>query len=180
VAKEHPLIRVPTKSVRLTLFEVFIFCGLLLGIFLGAFLGHRFFGHTGAIIGGIVGGILGLIIGILPRHLSQEQMFRTMQRSSDEQLKARLEAPEWSFEQPLALLNLQARGEDVQPYLARILARLESADCFQRIFSRDALRLVFTPLADQMDELGYDPSKSTEDCRDKIAKLREHNSRRDG
>lgn len=173
MAQEHPLIRVPTQSVRVTLFEVIIFSGFLLGIFFGTSLGHRFFGHIGAIIGALAGGLLGFIIGFLPRYFSQEHMFRAMQRRSNEQLKAMLEQPRWNFYQVLALLNLLARNEDVQPYLPRVLTRLESDDYFQRVFARDALRLVFTPQAVELDKLGYDPVKPVDDCRNKIAQLSE-------
>lgn len=173
MAKEYPLIRIPTQPVRLTLFEVFTFCALFGGVFLGIAVCHPYFGIIGRSVGGVAGGILGFFIGFLLRWFSQEHMFREMQRSSNDELKAKLEQPLWSFYQTLALLNLHLRGEDVQPYLPRVIALLESNDHVTRIFGRDALALVFTPLAKEMHDFGYNPSASTEDCRNKVAKLRE-------
>jgi hypothetical protein len=100
-------------------------------------------------------------------------MFKEMQQSSNEQLKAKIEHPLWSFYNTLALLNLHVRGEDVQSYLPRVLSLLESDDSVTRLFGRDALALVFTPLAKQLQDLGYNPHASTEDCRAKAAQLRE-------
>ena len=136
-------------------------------------IGHLRFGVPGAIAGGVIGGVVGLAIGSLPRHLTQEFVFRKMQRSSNDELRAMLEHKLWAFNETLALLNLQVRGEDVQPYLPRVLSLLESEGSLERVFGRDALRLVFTPLAKQLDDFGYDPGGSTEDCRSAVAKLRE-------
>lgn len=173
MAKEYPLIRLPTQSARINLFSVLILAGFFFGFYLGAALGHRFFGHVGAIIGFIVGGPLGLIIGHLPRHFMQESMFREMQKSSNEELRAKIDHPLWSFYNTLALLNLHMRGEDVQSYFPRVLSLLESDDSVTRLFGRDAIALVYTPLAKQMHDLGYDPHASTEECRAKVAQLRE-------
>ena len=173
MAKEYPLIRIPTNSARLTLFDVLALSGLFFGILFGIHVGHRYFGIIGAIVGAVVGGLLGFVLGYLPRHFAQEHMFREMQRSSNEQLKAKLEHSSWNFEQTLALLNLHLRNNDVQSYLPRILTLLESDHSLTRLFARDALRLVFTPLAVQMDSFNYNPHASTEDCRNKVAQLRE-------
>lgn len=135
--------------------------------------GLRYFGIPYTIIGAAIGGLLGFIIGFLPGHFAREHMFREMQKSSNEELKAKLEHPLWSFYQTLALLNLHLRGEDVQPYLPRVLALLESEDSVTRLFGRDALALAYTPLAKQLHDLGYDPHASTEDCRVKAAQLRQ-------
>lgn len=173
MAKEYPLIRLPTQPARLTLFEVLAFCGLLLGVFLGIFLGHYFFEMTGAIVGAVFGGFLGIAIGILPKHFGQEQICKEMQQCSNEELKAKLEHHTWTFCQTLALLNLHLRGEDVQPYLPRVLKLLESNDHTTRLFGRDALALVYTPLAKELCDLDYNPCASTEDCHSKVTKLQE-------
>lgn len=173
MAQEYPLIRISTQSARMNLFDVLAIFGFFFGIYLGAALGHRFFGHLGAIIGFIVGGPLGFILGFLPGHFAREHMFRKIQKSSSEELKAELQHSHWNFWQTMALLQLEARGEDVQPYLPRVLALLESDVPVTRLFGRDALMLVFTPLGRQLHNLGFNPRASTEDCRNKAAQLRQ-------
>ena len=118
----------------------------------------------------MVGGFLGFIIGYLPDFLSQQWLFKSMQKSSNAELKAMIDKGEWTFIQTLALLNLSLRGEDVQSYLPRIITMLESDNWRTRLFGRDALRWVFTELAVRIND--YDPQASTEECRRKIAVLR--------
>lgn len=170
--EDNPLIRVPTQPTRLTLFGVLAIAGLCSGIFLGIIFGPRYFGSPGAIIGALVGGFVGIVIGKLPSFFMEEHMFRELQKCTNDELKSKLEQQPWTFYQTLALLNLQLRGEDVQSYLPRVLTLLESEDSKLRWFGRDALRLVFTPLAKQLDDLQYDPQRSHEDCRVLVTKLR--------
>ena len=172
MSQERPLIRIPTQPARLTLFGLLVFVGFFIGIYCGIAVGLRCFGILGAIAGAVVGGFLGIALGSLPDHLMKERMFKTMQRASNDELKAMLEQKRWAFWQTLALLNLQVRGEDVEPYLQRILGLLESDDGMKRIFGRDALRLVFTDRAKLLDDCGYNPNASAENCRDKIAEFR--------
>jgi hypothetical protein len=167
---QHPLIRLPTVSTRLNLFGVLTLFGLLLGILLGSAVGHAWLGVVGAIGGGIVGGVAGLAIGMLPGFLAQEYLFKSMQKSSNAELKAMIEEDEWTFIQTLALLNLHLRDEDVQVYLPRVIAQLESDNWRTRLYGRDALRYVYTELAVRIED--YDPEASTEECRRKVAVLR--------
>ena len=85
-------------------------------------------------------------------------------------MKAVVDEKEWTFIQTLALLNLQLRGEEVQVYLPRVIALLESDNSRTRLFGRDALRWVFTKLAVQIND--YDPFASVEECRRKVSVLR--------
>jgi hypothetical protein len=167
--QENPLIRIPTEPTQLTVFVLLNLLGFFLGIALGLWIGGRYYGVPGVVIGCVVGGIVGLIVGHLPEHLAYEWMFRSMRRKSNAELKAMIESGEWTFIQTLALLNLQIRGEDVQPYLPRVVALLEAEDRRTRLFGRDALRLVFTELALRIDD--YDPDGTTEACRRKAASL---------
>lgn len=173
MSEENPLIRVPTQPTRLTFFGVLALAGLCVGIFLGLFLGHRYLGAAGAFVGALVGGLVGIVVGNLPSFFMQECIFRDMQRCTNVELKSKLEQQPWSFYQTLALLNLQLRGEDVEPYLPRVLALLESEDSKMRWVGRDALRLVFTQLAKQLDDLGYDPQRPRDDCCLLVARLRD-------
>ncbi len=172
---ENPLIRFPTQSARLNLFDVLAFAGLFAGALFGLKFGHRWFGIIGAIAGAVVGGLAGLVTGHLPNYLSLQHTFKDMQKRSNAELRDLIEKGEgskheWKFFQTLALLNLQARGEDVQSYLPRILTMLESEDWRTRLFGRDALRLVFTELAVKIDD--YNPRAATDECRRKVAVLR--------
>lgn len=166
----NPLIRVPTQPARLTIFVLIQFLASWAGIVWGGLAGYHHFGIWGGVLGVVVGGILGVVLGTIPNFLSQEAMFRRMQKSTNAELRAELEKPMWNLWQTLALLNLQLRGEDVQAYLPRVLALLESEDRLTRRFGRDALGLVFTPLAKQIKD--YDPDAPTEVCRLTIAELR--------
>lgn len=170
--EENPLIRVPTQPIRLTLFGVFAIAGLCSGVLCGIIFGQRYFGFPGAIVGAVIGGFVGIVIGKLPSFFMQEHMFREMQKCTNDELKTKLKQQPWSFYQTLALLNLQLRGEDVQSYLPQVLALLESEDSKLRWFGRDALRLVFTHLAKQLDDFGYDPQGSLDDCRALVMRLR--------
>ncbi len=163
----------PTQPIRLTFFGVLAIVGLCFGFVGGIIFGHRYFGFPGAIIGALVGGFVGIVIGKMPSFFMQERMFREMQKCTNDELQAKLEQQPWSFYQTLALLNLQLRGEDVQSYLPHVLVLLESEDNKLRWFGRDALRLVFTPLAKQLDDFGYDPQGSLDDCRASVMRLRD-------
>jgi hypothetical protein len=169
--EEHPLIRLPTQSTRMNLFDVLSFSGLVMEILLGSAVGHAWLGVIGAIVGGIIGGVLGLFLGHLPGSLAQEQLFRSMQKKSNAELKAVIDEEEWTFIQTLALLNLHLRDEDVQGYLPRVITLLESDHWRTRLHARDALRFVCTPLAVRIED--YDPYASTEKCRRKVAVLHE-------
>lgn len=167
---QNPLIRVPTQPARLTVFVLIQFLTSWTGIIWGGLGGYQHFGIWGGVLGAVAGGILGIIIGTIPGFLSQEAMFRRMQKSTNTELRAELEKPWWNFWQTLALLNLQLRGEEVQTYLPRVLGLLESEDRLVRKFGRDALALVFTPLAKQIED--YNPDAPTDVCRLKVGELR--------
>ena len=76
---QYPLVRLPSVPTRLTLFAVLDIGVTILGILLGSAIGHGFV-VIGAIIGGLVGGSLGFVLGHLPGFLSQEWLFKSMQK----------------------------------------------------------------------------------------------------
>lgn len=98
-------------------------------------------------------------------------MFRELRRRTNAELRAVAEEQYWTFRQTLALLNLQLRGEDVQSYLPRVITLLESNDLRSQYFGRDALSLVFAPLAEKIGR--YDPLAPEEARRRQIAMLRD-------
>jgi hypothetical protein len=137
---------------------------------LGVGFGHKYFGTIGAIVGGITGLIIGFIIGYLLDKISTRSMFREIEGSSNEKLRAITEMKFWNFYTTLALLQLAARGEEVRQKLPRIIDMLESDSLLNRLYGWDALRLVFDKETEIIAD--YNPRASTEDCRSKIAKLR--------
>jgi hypothetical protein len=97
-------------------------------------------------------------------------MFRNIQKSSTAELKECLDLGEWNFYQTMALLQLAARGEDVQPHLPRVLTMLESDQTLTRVYGWDALRIVFTELSQRIED--YNPRGSIDECRRKVGMLR--------
>jgi hypothetical protein len=121
------------------------------------------------LIGGAVGFFAGMFLAALPEELGYTMIMRKIERSSIAQLRAMLAAGEWNLFHTMALLQLAARCEDVKPDLPRILAMLESESLRERLFGQDALRLVYTDLAEKID---YDANEPTPLCREKITRLR--------
>lgn len=171
MSSSNPIVRVPTVPLGLTMFALIALLGSSAGSIIGYLAGSRYFGITGGIVGALPGGIIGLILGYLPQYFTNEWTFRKMQKSSNEELKVIVNSSLWTFNQTLALLNLQLRGENVESYLPRVITLLESKDLRSRYFARDALALVFTPLAKKMGV--FDPGAPEEVRRRQIASLRE-------
>jgi hypothetical protein len=167
--KPYPLVRIPTVPAGLTLFVVLAFGGLILGVLVGFAVGHAF-GLIGTIAGGVLGGCVGYALGVLPGFLVEQSLFKDMQMKSNAELKAVVDEKNWTFLQTLALMNLAARDEDVKSYLPRVMDMLESDSARTRLFGWDALRLVYTGLAMQIDD--YDPHAPVEMCRNMTATLR--------
>ncbi len=158
------------QSTQVTLFEVLWLVAVVAGGIAGANLGSELFGTWGAIAGGILGVVLGHVVGVIPDWLSTRLMFRHIARSSDERLWKIVNLGFWNFYQTMALLQLAARGQDVRTQLPRIVKMLESDDELERVYGWDALRIVFP--AETRLAADYDPRAATEDCRNKIAKLK--------
>jgi hypothetical protein len=72
----------------------------------------------------------------------------------------------------VALLQLAARGQDVNEALPRIMRQLEYNDNLKlwRRHAWDALRFVFFDETEAIAD--YNPMSSAEDCRAKVARLR--------
>ncbi len=137
----------------------------------GVRFGSVHLGTLGAIAGGILGVVVGHVVGVVPDWLSTKLMFRHIVRSSDERLWKIVNLGFWNFYQTLALLQLAPRGRNVRTQLPRVVKMLESDDELERVYGWDAMRIVFTKEAKML--AGYDPRAATEDCRNKVAKLKE-------
>ncbi|HWN97506.1 MAG TPA: hypothetical protein VNT99_20925 [Methylomirabilota bacterium] len=160
------------QPTRLTLFVVVHLFGRVAGLIIGACVGLKYFQIAGLAIGAVVGFLLGHIVGYLPTWLGTRWMFRSIEKSATAELKDSLDQGEWNFWQTMTLLQLAARKENVQPYLPRILAMLESDETLTRVYGWDALRLVFTELSQRIDD--YEPRARVEECRRKAALLHEY------
>jgi hypothetical protein len=172
---KYPLVRIPTEPTRLGMFGLLFFCVTLVGIIFGSVVGYAHFRIVGAVAGGLIGGLIGSVLGSLPNGLFQEAMFRSLRRKSNDELRTMIEKGEpaigeWTFIQAMALLNLQLRGEDVQPYRLRVIALLEADQWQTRLAAWDALRLVYTEVAVKIED--YNPRGPIEECRRQVARLR--------
>jgi len=121
----------------------FVLCAVLLiaGVHLGIETGKHGFGVTGGIAGGILGFVIGFFVGAFPDCLMMLFLFRKIQKSTNEELRARVALPDWNFSNTLALRQLTDRGQDIRVELLRIIDMLESADQLARMDGWDALWL---------------------------------------
>src|SRR5262245_12541952 len=140
----------PLQPTRLTLFVVLHLVARAFGLVVGASVGFKYFHIVGLVVGAMVGFLVGHILGYLPTWLRTQWMFRSIERSTNAALKDCLKCGEWNFYQTMALLQLAARKEDVQPYLPRIVLMLESEETLTRVYGWDALRIVFTGLSQRI------------------------------
>jgi hypothetical protein len=160
-------------------------CGLALGVAVGGAITDgladwNLWRYAAAAVGGIVAGAVAFILAYIPfelinRLITRRRFRRITEGSTDELWRSvdRARGGLWNYWDTIALLQLAARGEDVSPALPSIIKMLESshnAD-FCRRHAWDALRLVFFDEAEAMRD--YNPTASAEDCRAKVARLKE-------
>jgi hypothetical protein len=154
---------------RFTIFHLLNLLGSLLGLYFGLRTGLHYFHLPVAILCSILGLITGMLLGAIPRYLAEKSFWKEITQSPDSRLLQIIQQDRWNFRQTMALLQLSTRGHDVQPHLPRILSMLESESPETRAFGFDALRIVYTELANQIPT--YDPSQSAEKCRAALAPL---------
>ncbi|MHC4499980.1 MAG: hypothetical protein ACYS21_12800 [Planctomycetota bacterium] len=133
-------------------------------------LGVHLFGTTGLIAGGVMGLVVGHLAGSLPDWAVTRMLFGEIDSSSNSELRSIVAAEDWNFRHTMALLQLGARGEDVQSELPRIVGMLESDSKLTRIYGWDALRIVYPKETKIIED--HNPRESTERCRSKAAKLK--------
>lgn len=159
------------QPTQITLFVLLWFIMLVGGAATGVVCGAHAFGVAGGIIGGAIGLALGHVVGKLPEVLSTRWLFRSIARSSDEELWKTVNLGFWNFTQTLALLQLAGRNKDVQTQLPRIIEMLGADDELTRVYGWDALRLVFTNEAAAIRD--YTPRAPAKECRLKVVELRQ-------
>jgi hypothetical protein len=131
------------------------------------------YGIGWGIVGAVAGGIVGGWIGRIPRRLTMRRARKRLARFTIEELRQQLYSPTFSSHRwppNYLLLELRARGEDLNKHIELVLSMLEADPPWQRAFGYGALLSAYPHLAQGLK--GYRPSASVEDCRTKVAELR--------
>lgn len=141
----------------------------------GALLGVGFaraYGYP-SVLGGVAGIIVGGWLGRVPKRLTARRARRRLARFSVEELRRQLYTPEFSSNRwppNYLLMELRARGEDLNKHIELVLSLLEADEPWRRAFGYGALLSAYRHLAPGLK--GYRPSAPVEDCREKVAALR--------
>jgi hypothetical protein len=146
--------------------------GALLG--LGFTRAYAFPNVLGAVAGALIGGGLGRI----PKCLTLRRARKRLARFTVEELRQQLYTPAFSpgrWPPNYLLLELRARGEDLNKHIELVLSMLEADQPWQRAFGYGALLSAYPHLARGLK--GYRPSAPVEDCREKVADLRKQTRR---
>jgi hypothetical protein len=152
-----------------TIFHVFILAGIGAGLALGMDVGLQLFGVCGGVVGAMLGGGAGYAAGRLPEDFVLQSLARELALASADELRAYLHGPECQTPN-VVLLELQSRGEDIQPELPWILDMLVSEKLSRRGLGWAALTSAFPVRAGQLGD--YRTDDSVAECRRKTAKLR--------
>jgi len=141
----------------------------------GALLGMGFARTYGfsIILGAVAGVIVGGGLGRIPKWLTARRARKRLAKFSIEELRQQLYAPAFSpnrWPPNYLLLELKARGEDLNKHIELVLSMLEADAPWQRAFGYGALLSAYPHLV--KDLKGYRPASPTEDCREKVAALR--------
>ena len=109
------------------LFYFLMLCAGFVGAVTGAEFGAKLFGIVGGIAGALLGGCLGYVIGCLPYVFAMISTKNDLDRKSVEELHTSLRGV-GPMCPNFVLLELQARGEDIEQHLPFILAMMEAPD----------------------------------------------------
>jgi hypothetical protein len=151
------------------LFYLLMLGGGFAGAVTGAEYGAKIFGTIGGIAGALLGGFLGSVICCLPLVFAMISNSNDVERKSVEELHAsmRVVGPMCPN---FVLLELQARGEDIEQHLPFILAMMEAPDVAYRQRGLAALYSAFPDLAKELHD--YRLRGSAEARHDALEKLR--------
>jgi hypothetical protein len=133
------------------LFYLLMFGGCFVGAATGAEFGAKLFGTIGGIAGALLGGFLGFLIGCFPYVFAMISISSEVERKSVEELHASLRGV-GPMCPNFVLLELKARGEDVDQHLPFILAMMEAPDVVYRQRGLAALHSAFPDRAKQLEE----------------------------
>lgn len=147
----------------------------IIGSVVGALLGlgvARAYGFS-SVLGAVAGALAGGGLGGIPKRLTLRRARRRLARFSVEELRQQLYTPVFSANRwppNYLLMELRARGEDLNKHIELVLSMLEADQPWQRAFGYGALLSAYPHLA--KDLKGYRPSASVEDCRERVGGLR--------
>lgn len=161
----------------MTLYDLLTVIFTIVGVLLGVGFG-RTYGPFGGMLGAVVGGLVGGWIGRIPAKRRMRSTRKGLAKFTLEELRDQLHrsalAPS-RWPPNLLLMELQARGEDLNQHVELVLSMLEADPIWQRAFGYGALLSAYPSLAQSLK--GYRPSASVEDCRTKVAELRQQMGR---
>jgi hypothetical protein len=151
------------------LFYFLMLCTGFVGAVTGAEFGANLFGTIGGIAGALLGGFLGFVIGCFPFVFAMISTSTDVERKSVEELHASLRG-EGPMCPNFVLLELQARGENIEQHLPFILAMMEAPDVAYRQRGLAALYSAFPDLAKELHD--YRLHGPAEDRHEAVEKLR--------
>lgn len=152
----------------MTIFHVLPLAGVMLGLICGAKFGLGF-GSVAGVFGAVAGGVIGFFLGWIPLILVLKSVQRDYRRKTIEELRGMLRNP--GFPAPnTVLLELGARGEDLEPELPVVLDMLAAQSRERRIRGWHALASAFPERAKLITDYRIDDAP--EECQRKIQKLR--------
>jgi len=155
----------------ITFYDLLAITGAVVGALLGMGLA-RAYGFP-SVLGAVAGALIGGGLGRIPKWLTVRRARRRLARFTVEELRQQLYTPAFSpgrWPPNYLLLELRARGEDLNKHIELVLSMLEAEQPWQRAFGYGALLSAYPHLARGLK--GYRPSAPVEDCRGKVAELR--------
>jgi hypothetical protein len=155
----------------ITLYDLLMIICTVAGALLGVGFA-RAYGYP-SVLGAVAGIIVGGWLGRIPKWLTVRRARKRLARFTVEELRRQLYTPEFSANRwppNYLLMELRARGEDLNKDIELVLSLLEAELPWQRAFGYGALLSAYRHLAPGLK--GYRPSASVEDCRERVAALR--------
>lgn len=146
-----------------TLFDLIRLMSPVIGTLIGGAVGGEYSIALG-ILGAFVGGLIGLLLGALPTRLMIRSARHEFAPLSLAVLEEKLVETGWTPN--LILMELKARGQNIDQHLPFVLSLLKHDDLPYRTKGYAALLSAFPDLA--MSLKGYNPTHSVEDCRQAI------------
>ncbi len=143
-----------------TLFDLIQLMSPLVGAIIGGAVGGER-GIAYGVLGALLGGFIGLKIGSLPTRLMIRSARNDFAPLSIPELEDKLVDTCWTPN--LILMELKARGQDVDKHLPFVLSLLKHSHTHCRTKGYAALLSAFPDIAKSLK--GYNPTDSEETCR---------------